>query len=441
MTADRAKQVLDDGATNAAVNAPSGGGSTAGVGAPTLPTVRLADLRLADFRNYSTAKLSFDRPFVVLVGANGAGKTNLMEAVSLLTPGRGLRRAVHQDMARQGAAGTAPYVSGGFALSATVLSHATESSISIKVLPDPSGTATRAIRIDETVAKSADELLDLLRILWLTPAMDGLFTGPGSDRRRFLDRMVLAIDPTHGRRASDYERAMRSRNKLLADNRMDDSWLSGLEAQMAELGVAMAMARAELVRLLAGMIETATKGNPFPKAGLDLLPGYADFDPAAPSADNEDRAAVRLRTARGQDRAIGRTLEGAHRAELQVTHLDKNMPAALASTGEQKALLIGLVLAHARLVTAVSGLPPVLLLDEIAAHLDPARRAALFDLIADLGVQAFMTGTDAGLFAALGDRAQMLEVAGGAVSPMPLPAGADAPRAYEMRTKETRDER
>ena len=428
MTADRAKQFLDGVATDAAATLRSGSGFAAGASVPALPTVRLADLRLADFRNYVTAKLSFDRPFVVLVGANGAGKTNLMEAISLLTPGRGLRRTVYLDIGRrQGLAEATPAASGGFALSATVLSHATESVVSIKVLPDPSGTGARAIRIDETVVKSADELLELLRILWLTPAMDGLFTGPGSDRRRFLDRMVLAIDPTHGRRASDYERAMRSRNKLLADNRMDDSWLSGLEAQMAELGVAMAMARAELVRLLAGMIETATEGSPFPKAGLDLLPGYADFDPAAPSADNEDRAAVRLRTARSQDRAIGRTLEGAHRAELQVTHLDKQMPAALASTGEQKALLIGLVLAHARLVTAVSGLPPVLLLDEIAAHLDPARRAALFDLIADLGVQAFMTGTDASLFAALGDRAQMLEVAGGRITPMPSRANVDAP--------------
>ena len=392
-----------------------------------LPAVRLADLRLADFRNYGQAKLSFERPFIVLVGANGSGKTNLMEAVSLLTPGRGLRRAVYQDMARQGSVGTAPPISGGFALSATVLSHTTQSAVSIKVLPDTSGAATRAIRIDETVTKTADELLELLRILWLTPAMDGLFTGPGSERRRFLDRMVLAIDPAHGRRASDYERAMRSRNRLLADNRLDDSWLSGLEAQMAELGIAMALARAELVRLLVGMIETAAEGSPFPKAGLDLLSGYERFETGAPSADNEDVASAGLRAARGQDRAAGRTLEGAHRAELQVTHLDKRMPAALASTGEQKALLIGLVLAHARLVTAVSGLPPVLLLDEIAAHLDPARRAALFDLIADLGVQAFMTGTDAGLFAALGDRAQMLEVAGGRVMPLGVEANAGAP--------------
>ena len=426
MTADRATEALDDDAANAvaASDAASGGASKAAEHAPTqagperphLPAVRLADLRLADFRNYAAAKLRFERPFIVLVGANGAGKTNLMEAVSLLTPGRGLRRAVHQDIVRQAGGG-------GFAVTATVISRASESTVSIKVLPDPSGSATRSIRIDETVAKSADELLDLLRILWLTPAMDGLFTGPGSDRRRFLDRMVLAIDPAHGRRAADYERAMRSRNRLLADNRMDDSWLSGLEAQMAELGVAMALARAELMRLLAGMIETAAEGSPFPKAGLDLLPGYADFDPAMPSADNEDAASARLRAARGQDRAAGRTLEGAHRAELQVTHLDKRMPAALASTGEQKALLIALVLAHARLVTAVCGLPPVLLLDEIAAHLDPARRAALFDLIADLGVQAFMTGTDAGLFDALGERAEVLEVSGGKIGAL-APDGA-----------------
>ncbi|MEO9787080.1 MAG: DNA replication and repair protein RecF, partial [Aurantimonas coralicida] len=234
---------------------------------------------------------------------------------------------------------------------------------------------------------------------------------------RFLDRMVLAVDPTHGRRAADYERAMRSRNRLLADNRLDDSWLSGIEAQMAELGIAMALARSELVGMLAGMIARTGAGSPFPSAGLELTSGYDGLDLARPSADIEDEARMRLRSARYGDRAAGRTLEGAHRAELSVTHLAKAMPAALSSTGEQKALLIGLVLAHARLVAAMSSLPPLLLLDEIAAHLDPGRRAALFDLIAELGVQAFMTGTDASLFAALGDRAQIMEVSGGTVRP------------------------
>lgn len=375
-----------------------------------LPVVRLSELRLADFRNYETLRLTFDRGFVAFVGDNGAGKTNLIEAVSLLTPGRGLRRATYQDIARKDG-------SGGFSIRAGLVSLQSEANVVTKVQPDPAGPATRTVRIDETAAKSADELLDLLRILWLTPAMDGLFTGPKGDRRRFLDRMVLAVDPTHGRRAVDYERAMRSRNRLLSDNRMDDSWLSGIEAQMAELGVAMALARAELVGMLAGMIDRSGADNPFPRAGLDLASGYADSDLSRPSADIEDEARTRLGAGRHADRAAGRTLLGAHRADLSVVHLAKAMPAALSSTGEQKALLIGLVLAHARLVAAVSSLPPILLLDEIAAHLDPGRRAALFDLIAELGVQAFMTGTDASLFDALGDRAQMLEVTVGTVRP------------------------
>ena len=298
---------------------------------------------------------------------------------------------------------------------ADLVSHGAPATIATKVQPEGAGPVSRSVRIDETQARTADEMLELLRVVWLTPAMDGLFTGPGGDRRRFLDRMVLAVDPGHGRRATDYERAVRSRNRLLSEDRLDDAWLSGLETQMAELGVAMALARRELVGMLAGLIARAPPDNPFPKAGLTLSSGYDDLDLSGPAADAEDAVRARLTASRMLDRGAGRTLEGAHRAELHVTHLAKDMPAALSSTGEQKALLVGLVLAHARLVASLSSLPPVLLLDEIAAHLDPNRRAALFDLIADLGVQAFMTGTDAALFAALGDRAQMLEVAGGAV--------------------------
>lgn len=380
--------------------------------APAVPAtpVGLTRLRLADFRNYTALRLGFNRRFVVFHGANGAGKTNLLEAISLLSPGRGLRRATYQEIARQGGGG-------GFSVGASVVSGAGETDILTKVTPDAAGAASRTIRIDETASRNAEELLELLRVVWLTPSMDGLFNGPAGDRRRFLDRMVLAVDPTHGRRASDYERAMRSRNRLLSEERLDDSWLSGLEAQMAELGIAMALARAELVDLLAGMIGASDAVNPFPRAGLQLVSGYGDIDLARPAVEAEDEARARLRSGRSLDRSAGRTLLGAHRAELSVTHVAKAMPAGLASTGEQKALLIGLVLAHAKLVTALSGMPPVLLLDEIAAHLDPGRRAALFDLIDDLGVQAFMTGTDAALFDALADRAQMLEVDSGAIRP------------------------
>ncbi|WP_370638388.1 DNA replication/repair protein RecF [Aurantimonas sp. VKM B-3413] len=372
--------------------------------------MRVTSLRLGDFRNYAEIALRFESSFVAFFGDNGAGKTNLLEALSLLSPGRGLRRATYGDMVRQGG-------SGGFFLRAAIVSNDTPSDIVSQIRPDPSGLGSRTVKIDETAARTSEELLDLLRVLWLTPAMDGLFTGPAGDRRRFLDRMVLAVDPAHGRRASDFERAMRSRNRLLTEGRLDDSWLSGLEAQMAELGVAMALARAEFVRMMEDMIHKAAADSPFPVARLELASGYEALELGGAAVDAEDEVRQRLRAARHVDRAAGRTREGAHRADLQVTHAEKAMPAALASTGEQKALLIGLVLAHARLTAAVSGLPPILLLDEVAAHLDPGRRAALFDLLGALGVQAFMTGTDASLFDALGDRAQMLKVSGGRVGP------------------------
>ncbi|KQT64533.1 recombinase RecF [Aureimonas sp. Leaf460] len=376
------------------------------------PSVALSRLRLAEFRNYAALEVALSPGFVVLAGENGAGKTNFLEAISLLTPGRGLRRAAYGEILREGAA--------GFSVGARLHSRGEVLDLLTIARSEPGGSPgaglTRSVRINQTQARSAEELLDHLRILWLTPAMDGLFTGPAGDRRRFLDRLVLAVDPAHGRRAADYERAMRSRNRLLQDGRDDDSWLSGLEMQMAELGVAIASARAELVRLMAAMIDEAGTDAPFPQGDLELSSGYGFGEPVGPAVDLEDEARARLARQRGLDRSAGRTLEGPHRADLAVTHRAKNMPAALSSTGEQKALLIGLILAHARLVSAVSGLAPLLLLDEVAAHLDPRRRAGLFDIVESLGVQCFMTGTDASLFEALGARAQMLPVAGGRIA-------------------------
>ncbi|KQT43228.1 recombinase RecF [Aureimonas sp. Leaf454] len=372
------------------------------------PSVALSRLRLAEFRNYRSLDVSLSSRFVVLAGENGAGKTNFLEAVSLLTPGRGLRRAAYSDILREGAS--------GFSVRASLLSRGETLDLLTIARAEPGAGLQRMVRINETAARSAEELLDHLRILWLTPAMDGLFTGPAGDRRRFLDRLVLAVDPAHGRRAADYERAMRSRNRLLQDGRDDDSWLSGIEMQMAELGVAIASARSELIRLMAAMIDEAGAGSPFPQGDLRLASGYGFGEPSGAAVDVEDEVRNGLRRQRGLDRSAGRTLEGPHRADLEVTHRAKGMPAALSSTGEQKALLIGLILAHARLVSAVSGLSPVLLLDEVAAHLDPRRRAALFDIVEGLDVQCFMTGTDASLFEALGGRAQMIPVAGGTVS-------------------------
>ncbi len=251
--------------------------------------------------------------------------------------------------------------------------------------------------------------------MWLTPAMDALFTGPAGDRRRFLDRMVLAIDPGHGQRALDYEKAMRGRNRLLADNARDRGWFEAIEAQMAELGVAMCAARLELVRLLRAKVERLPEEGPFPKSDLELVGPLETVVATRGGTDAESAFRAMLADGRERDRAAGRALDGPHRSDLVVRHRPKDMPAELSSTGEQKALLIGLVLSHARLTAEMTGRLPILLLDEIAAHLDRGRRAALFSIIEELGCQAFMTGTEAALFDSLAGRAQFLEVSRGQV--------------------------
>lgn len=369
--------------------------------------VFLRELKLTDFRNYARVSLPLDSRHVVLTGENGAGKTNLMEAVSFLSPGRGLRRAALADVARVGAAG-------GFAVFADL--EGMEGDVEIGTGTDGGDDAlVRRLRINGTAAKSVDELTDHLRVLWLTPAMDGLFTGPSADRRRFLDRLVLSLDPAHGRRASDFERAMRGRNRLLAEGRFDPAWLGGVERQMASLGVAMALARQEMLGLLTALVDAQDLSSAFPSASL-ALSGFLDDEIAAPAIDLEDRYAAILAEGRYRDAAAGRTLEGPHRSDLLVRHREKNMEAERCSTGEQKALLVGLVLAHARLVANMTGHAPILLLDEIAAHLDEGRRAALFDRIDALGGQAFMTGTDKSMFSALGDRARFVTVNDGHLS-------------------------
>lgn len=368
--------------------------------------VTISRLKLSDFRNYAAAALSLDGRHVVLTGDNGAGKTNLMEAVSFLSPGRGMRRATYGDITRVGA-------TAGFSIFAEL--DGMEGDVEIGTgLDTTDDTASRRLRINGTAARTADELTDHLRLLWLTPSMDGLFTGGSSERRRFLDRLVLSLDPAHGRRASDFERAMRSRNKLLDERRFDPSWLSGIEEQMASLGIAMALARQEMLGLLSRLIGETRETSPFPSASLELA-GFMDGQFSRPAVDLEDDYAAMLAESRYRDAAAGRTLDGPHRADLLVRHRDKQMEAARCSTGEQKALLVGLILAHARLVGNLTGHAPVLLLDEIAAHLDEGRRAALFDLIDALGGQAFMTGTDRSMFSALGDRAQFFTVADGRV--------------------------
>ncbi|MEW6632730.1 MAG: DNA replication/repair protein RecF [Pseudomonadota bacterium] len=371
----------------------------------------LSKLTLTNFRNYAALSLDLAPGAVVLSGDNGAGKTNLLEAISLLTPGRGLRRAPYGDVAREGG-------DGGFALHARVEGPEGQAEIGTGISGgDAAGEGGRRVRINGAPARSAEDMLEWLRIVWLTPAMDGLFPGPAGDRRRFLDRLVLAIDPSHGQRALDYEKAMRGRNRLLTEGSRDGAWFDAIETQMAETGVAIAAARTELVRLLAAMIDKLPGSGPFPQADISLAGELENELGVAPAVDVEERFRAALARGRERDRAAGRTLDGPHRSDLVVRHRPKSMPAELCSTGEQKALLVGIVLSHARLTGEMSGLTPILLLDEIAAHLDSGRRAALFSILEDLNCQAFMTGTDAALFSSLAGRAQFLTVDHGSVGP------------------------
>ncbi|MER9440968.1 DNA replication/repair protein RecF [Mesorhizobium sp. M0340] len=369
----------------------------------------ISKLTLTNFRNYAALAIDLDPGAVVFSGDNGAGKTNLLEAISLLTPGRGLRRAPYAEVAREGG-------DGGFALHARL--DGPEGQVEIGTgIAGSDGEGGRRVRINGAAARSAEDMLEWLRVVWLTPAMDGLFPGPAADRRRFLDRLVLAIDPGHGQRALDYEKAMRGRNRLLADGSRDSAWFDAIEMQMAETGVAIAAARAELVRLLAAMIDRLPGDGPFPQADIGISGELEGEIGILPAVDVEERFRRALAQGRDRDRTAGRTLDGPHRTDLVVRHRPKAMPAELCSTGEQKALLVGIVLSHARLTGEISGMTPILLLDEIAAHLDGGRRAALFSILEELNCQAFMTGTDAALFDSLKGRAQFLTVDHGKVRP------------------------
>ena len=338
----------------------------------------LSRLVLTDFRNHADFTLAPGPGFVVLTGENGSGKTNVLEAVSLLSPGKGLRRANLSDMARQGGPG-------GFGVAAALDGEVDIATGAVAAAPE-----RRVVRVNGAPATAAT-LPEWLTVLWLTPATDRLFVEPAGERRRFLDRLTLALSPAHGVHAARYEAAMRARNRLLAEELAPDpDWLAALEAQMAEHGAAVARAREETAMLLGERLADQPAG-PFARAGL-LLEGWSG------DADGLLRS---LREGRARDAAAGRALSGPHRADLVVTHLEKGQPAALASTGEQKALLLGLVLAHAELVAERTGSSPVLLLDEVAAHLDPARRAALFERLEGRG-QVWVTGTEPALFEAIG---------------------------------------
>lgn len=378
-------------------------------------TLWVERLTLTNFRNYANTVLEARPEPQVLIGANGAGKTNLLEAVSLLAPGRGLRRAAFPELTR-GANG------GGWAVAACVHTHLGQVDIGTGLVPpqDSGERSSRLVRIDGETIGGSGGLAEYVEMVWLTPAMDGLFMGPGSERRRFLDRLILCFDPSYRTRAGRFERAMQQRNRLLADGVRDAARFEGLEQVMAETGTAIAAARAEAVAGLSSITaerQARDPNSPFPWAGL-AIEGSLEADLAQLAAvEVEDAYAAVLRDTRERDRAAGRTLDGPHRSDLLVSHGPKELPARLCSTGEQKALLLGLVLAHAELVTRrCEGIAPILLLDEITAHLDEARRAALFDEILRLGAQSWMTGTDQSSFAALRENAQLWQVEDGALT-------------------------
>ena len=381
-----------------------------------LARVAVRSLSLSGFRNYTSARLQLDGRPVVLTGDNGAGKTNLLEALSFLAPGRGLRGARLGDVSRHDADEGA-----GWAVAAVLdAPHYSEMPVRIgtglSAFPEGQQPQRRVVRIGGVNQSSSSALLQVLGVIWLTPEMDRLFADGKSGRRQFFDRLVLGFDAEHGGRLNAYEKARQERSRLLfgelQGRRADPNWLDALEAAMAEHGVAVAAARQEALRLLQQAL--AASQGPFPRAELALEGELENGLGSSPAIDVEDSFREALRSGRRRDREAGRALQGPHRSDLLVWHGESMTPAAICSTGQQKALLISIILANARLMTA-RATPPLLLLDEVAAHLDERRRAALFDAIGDLGVQAWMTGADCGLFSALGGRAQYFTAARGSI--------------------------
>ena len=352
-------------------------------------------LSLTNFRSYATGALATAGAAVVLTGPNGAGKTNILDAISLLSPGRGLRGAKLAEHIRKGPMQPSEAL---WAVAATVRRGDTEYEIGTGLTEQSS---SRHVRLNGVEAKGSAELGEVVQMVWLTPAMDRLFIESASGRRRFLDRLVLGFDPGHARAATRYETAMRERARLLKYGPRDPAWLDGLENEMAEAGLALAAARAATVARL--NVALAARSGAFPAAALSLT-----------SEDFADAEALRHALARSRirDAESGRTNAGPHLADLATRHTQKRTDARDCSTGEQKALLISIMLGFAReLARARDGMAPLLLLDEIAAHLDIIRRAALFEEIADLSAQAWMTGTDLSLFE--GAQAQIFEVRDG----------------------------
>lgn len=376
----------------------------------------VARLDLTNFRSYAALRLEAGPAPVVLTGANGAGKTNLLEALSFLAPGRGIRRAALPDVARvhAGAAASA------WAVAARVEAAAGSVALGTGMAANATGASRRVVRIDGEAARGQAAFAEWVSMIWLTPDMDRLFMEGGSGRRRFLDRMVYGFDPEHARRTAVYEQAMRGRQKLLREGSGDNVWLAAEEETMATTGIAISAARRDVVARLDAAIaaEADARVRHFPAAGLAFEGEVETWLTEGPALEAEDRLRERLAAGRARDAEAGRALHGPHRSDLVVHNHDKDMAAALCSTGEQKALLIAIILAHAHLLGLARRAAPVLLLDEVAAHLDADRRAALAERIISLGAQAWLTGTDRSLFEAFGADAQIFEVNAGAVMPV-----------------------
>ncbi|MFY9628313.1 MAG: DNA replication/repair protein RecF [Methylocystis sp.] len=375
---------------------------------PATPLTRRLTLR--DFRSYAALDTRFNSKLVALTGENGAGKTNILEALSMFSPGRGLRRAEIGLCARH-------HGPGGFAVSIEIERSGEATQLGHGFEPTSQDGAARRFRIDRTPVASARAFADHIHVLWLTPAMDGLFTGPAGDRRRFLDRLTLGVDADHGARVAKLERALRNRNRLLEDG-ADPRWLAAAEQEISSIGVAVASARLDTVQRLSALIEAGRdETSPFPFAQIELAGELERMLLAEPAFTVEERYRTLLADSRRRDASAGRTLIGPQASDLLVRHGPKGEAAQDCSTGEQKALLTGLVLAHARLVSAMSGIAPLLLLDEISAHFDARRREALFDELTQIGGQVWMTGADPSLFASLQGRAEIFTVTPGRIDP------------------------
>jgi DNA replication and repair protein RecF len=377
----------------------------------TAPGLFLSRLRLSDFRSWQVLDASFDASLICIAGENGAGKTNLLEAISLLAPGRGLRGARMAEFGRQQAGAGLPWaVAGRFETRLGAMDIGTGS--------DPEGHSERRVyRLDGQAVRSQAMLAERVAAVWITPQMDRLFQEGASGRRRFLDRLVWALEPGHAREVAAHDSAMAERNRLLGEGRADPSWLAGLEDAMARHAVAVAAARRALMLRLNAELVAGRATGAFPAARLEIACPILGALAETPAVAVEDALRLGLAADRRRDAAAGGAARGAHKADLSLIHMPKSISAEFCSTGEQKALLVSVVLAHATLIAEARGFAPLLLLDEVAAHLDPVRREALFAALAGLPAQVFMTGTDLEVFAPLAGLGRLFSAGDGKLIP------------------------